>query len=364
MSEKSYYDVLGVSRSASADEIKKAYRKMAHLYHPDKKGGDEAKFKEVNEAYQTLSDPQKRTNYDRFGKGDFGSGFGGGQGQQQGGFEGFAQGFNFNQSAGGFEDIFSDIFSSAGFGGSGRQEVNRGRDISVDVELEFEEMARGVKKKIKLYKKKTCSVCGGSGGEGGKTKTCPDCGGTGQIRKTRRSFFGTFSQVAECDRCFGTGRIAEKKCHNCGGDGLVRDYEDLEVQFPPAVETGQTLQMSGHGEAGLRGGPAGNLYLNIRVKEHRDFQRKGFHILSKKELTFSQAALGDDIEVKTIDGEVTIKAPAGIKSGDFLKIRGRGINFPQSDRRGDHLVEVILKVPKSLTRKQKRLLEELQEEGL
>lgn len=364
MSKRDYYEILGVSRSASIDEIKKAYRKMAHLYHPDKKGGDEEKFKEINEAYQTLSDPQKRSAYDRFGKGDFGSGFSQRGSQFQGGFGGFSEGFNFHSSAGGFEDIFSDIFSSAGFGRSESEEVSRGADISVDVELTFEEMAKGVKKSIKLYKKKKCSVCGGSGAEGGKTKICSTCGGTGMIRKTRRSFFGNFFQTETCEKCFGSGRVPEKKCRNCGGDGTVRDYQEIEVQFPSAVETGQTLQMSGYGEAGERGARSGNLYLNIRVKEHPEFKRKGFHILSKREINFSQAVLGTELEVKTIDGQVTIKVPAGIRSGDFLKIKNRGIYFPQSERRGDHLVEIILRVPQSLTRKQRRLLEELEKEGL
>lgn len=364
MSERDYYEILGVSRSASTDEIKKAYRKMAHLYHPDKKGGDEAKFKEINEAYQTLSDPQKRSNYDRFGKGDFGSGFNQKGSQSQGGFGGFSEEFNFYSSSRGFEDIFSDIFSSTGFGRSDSEETSRGADISVDVELTFEEMAKGAKKSIKLYKKKKCSSCEGTGAERGQTKTCSVCGGAGIVRKTRRSFFGNFVQTEVCGKCFGSGRVPEKKCRNCGGDGTVRDYQEIEVQFPSAVETGQTLQMSGYGEAGERGTRSGDLYLNIRIKEHPELKRKGFHILSKKEINFSQAVLGTEIEVKTIDGSVTIKVPPGIRSGDFLKIRGRGIYFPQSERRGDHLVEIILKVPQSLTRKQRRLLEELKEEGL
>lgn len=364
MSERDYYDILGVSKGSSSDEIKKAYRRLAHLHHPDKKGGDEAKFKEINEAYQTLSDPQKKANYDRFGKGDFANGFGQNSGQYQSGFSGFSQGFNFNQSSGGFEDIFSDIFSSTGFGGGDAAQASRGADISVDIELSFEEMAKGTKKKIKLYKKKACSECGGSGAEKGKTKTCSVCGGTGKVRKTRRSFFGSFSQIAECENCFGRGQVPEKKCRNCGGDGVTRDYQEIEVQFPPAVETGQTLQMSGFGEAGERGSVAGDLYLNIRVKEQREFSRKGFHILSKKEISFSQAALGDTEEINTIDGKVIIKIPAGIKSGDFLKIKERGIHFPQSERRGDHLVEVILKVPQNLTREQRNLLENLKEAGL
>jgi len=366
MSNKDYYEILGVSKSASNDEIKKAYRRLAHQCHPDKKGGSEEKFKEINEAYQTLSDPQKRANYDRFGKDNpFGSGgFGSNQGQYQGGFGGFSENFNFGRSSGGFEDIFSDIFSSAGFGGGETGRSMRGSDISVDIELTFEEMAKGTRKKIKLYKKKICSECSGSGGEGGKTKTCPDCGGAGQIRKTRRSFLGAFTQVAECERCSGSGKIPEKKCRKCGGDGTVRDYQEIEVDFPSALQTGETLRMSGYGEAGPRGAAAGDLYLNIRVAESRKFQRKGFHILSKKEIKLTQALLGGETEVETIDGEVTIKIPAGIRSGDFLKINQRGIYVPQSQRRGDHLVEIILDIPKNLTRKQKRLLEELKEEGI
>lgn len=360
---KDYYEVLGVDKKANQDEIKKAYRKMAHKYHPDKKGGDEAKFKEINEAYQTLSDERKRQQYDQFGSSyqqAGGQGFGGFQG-----FSGFGgqgsngfQGFDFQGS--GFEDIFSDFFG--GSQTSSRQKS--GADIAMDLEIDFEEMAKGASKKIKVYKKVQCPECEGTGAKNKNTKECSQCGGSGQVKKTRQTFFGTFAQVEVCDKCRGKGRIPEQNCSNCGGDGIVRDYEEVEINIPAGMEDGQALRVSGGGEASLEGGPAGDLYLKIRVKPHQNFKRKGNDIVSKMRVTFSQAVLGDKVKVDTVYGPVNLKIPAGIQSGDFLRIRGKGIKTFGGFGQGSHLVEIKINTPQSLSRDQKRLVKEMQEAGM
>jgi molecular chaperone DnaJ len=354
---KNYYEVLGVDKKASQDEIKKAYRKMAHKHHPDKKGGDEAKFKEINEAYQTLSDESKRQQYDQFGSSyqqAGGQGFSGFGGQGSNGF----QGFDFQGS--GFEDIFSDFFGRSQ--ASSRQKS--GSDIAMDLEIDFEEMAKGVSKKIKVYKKVQCSKCEGTGAKNKNTKECAQCGGSGQVKKTRQTFFGSFSQVEVCDKCRGKGRIPEQNCSNCGGDGIVRDYEEIEINIPAGMEDGQALRVSGGGEASLEGGSAGDLYLKIRVKPHESFKRKGNDIVSKLRITFSQAVLGDKVKVNTVYGSVNLKIPAGIQSGDFLRIRGKGIKTFGGFGQGSHLVEIKIATPQNLSRDQKRLIKEMQEVGM
>jgi len=263
--KKDYYDILGVSKSASDDDIKKAYRRLAHQYHPDKSGGDEKKFKEVNEAYQVLSDKAKRQQYDQFGQtfeqaGAGGQGFGG---FDFSGFQGFGgQGFNFDFGEGGFEDIFSDIF-----GGSTRtRRKARGRDIQVDVEISFSEMVSGATRTMNLYKNSVCERCGGEGGEPGTSlKTCSTCHGSGQVRKTSRSFFGSFSQVTTCSECQGSGSIFEKKCSQCGGDGKYKKEEQIEIKIPAGIADGQTISMEGQGEAGQRGARPGNLYVIVHI---------------------------------------------------------------------------------------------------
>lgn len=361
---KDYYKVLGVDKKASQDEIKKAYRKLAHQHHPDKKTGNEAKFKEINEAYQTLSDDKKRSQYDQFGSGyerAGASGFGGG------GFSGFGgssqgaggfQGFDFQSS--GFEDIFSDFFG----GGQTARRQTTGSDIMVDVEISFEEMAKGARKNIKIYKKVSCKACGGTGAKNQKTEQCPKCKGTGQIKKARQTFFGTFAQVEVCDRCNGSGRIAQEKCRECGGDGVVKDYQEMEISIPAGIEDGQVLKMSEGGEASIYGGSAGDLYIKIHVKNHPEFTRKGFDVVSKVAVTFSQAVLGDKVEVETVEGPVRLKIPAGIEAGDFLRIKGKGIKNSGGFGQGNHLVEIKIKTPKKLSWSQKSLIQKLQEEGI
>jgi len=353
---KDYYKTLDVDKGASQDEIKKAYRKMAHKHHPDKKGGDEAKFKEVNEAYQTLSDEQKRSQYDQFGSG-FNQAGGG-----AGGFGGGAQGFqDFNFQGGGFEDIFSDIF---GGGGQSARAKTAGSDIVVDVNIDFEGMAKGTVEKVRVYKKTVCPTCDGTGAKNKKTKQCATCQGTGQIKKTRQTFLGNIAQVEVCGECNGKGQIPEEKCSKCGGDGVVKDYEEIEIGIPAGIDDGQTLKVAGGGEASTQGGSAGDLYARVHVKPHSDFKRKGSDVVSRVYVAFSQAVLGDKIEVNTVEGKVKLKIPAGIEAGDFLRIKGKGIKNLGGFGQGSHLVEIKIKTPQKLSRSQKKLFKELKKEGL
>jgi len=368
---KDYYNILGVSRDASDEEIKKAYRRLAHKYHPDKAGGDEAKFKEVNEAYQVLSDKEKRAQYDQYGQ-TFE------QAQAQGGFSGFegfrdfssfAEGFDFNFDFGagqGFSDIFGDIFEQAGFGRGARSSQSRrryrGEDIQVDVEITFQEMAKGVDKEIELYKKVKCPRCQGEGVEpGSKKMKCLKCQGEGRIRTSRRTFFGTFQQTTLCPECQGEGEVPERKCKNCGGDGRVREYEKIKVKIPAGIRDGQTIRLEGLGEAGERGGEAGDLYVNVHVLPDRRFARKGDDVYSEAKISFSQAALGDKISVETLDGEVKLKIPPGTQSGEVFRLKGRGIKHLSRFGYGDHYVRIQVVTPKNLTKEQKELFEKLKE---
>jgi molecular chaperone DnaJ len=365
---KDYYNILGVSRDASDDEIKKAYRKLAHQHHPDKSGGDEARFKEVNEAYQVLSDREKRSQYDQYGQ-TFE------QAQQQGGFGGFegfrdfssfADGFEFNfggggRGQGGFSDIFGDIFEQAGFAsGRGRRRKQRGEDIQVDVEITFAEMAEGTEKEVELYKRVKCPVCeGGGAAPGSKKVKCPACEGEGRVHTARRTILGTFQQVSVCPECRGEGKVPEKKCEKCGGDGRVREYEKITIKIPAGIKDGQTIRLENSGEAGERGGEAGDLYVNIHVLPDERFERDGDDIRSVVEVSFSQAALGDKISVETIAGEVNLKIPAGTQSGEVFRLKGRGVKHLSRFGRGDQYVRIQVATPRNLTREQRELLEKL-----
>lgn len=353
-----YYEILGVPKGASDDEIKKAYRKLAHKYHPDKQGGDEKKFKEINEAYQVLSDKTKRSQYDQFGRT-----FDGAQGGPGGGFGfgGFDFG-NFDFSGGGsfggadFEDIFSSIFG----GGRRTQRRKRGQDIQVDVEIDFYEMVRGAERQIRLRKSVVCDRCSGSGGEpGASRKTCPVCKGTGQVKKTTKSFFGTFSQVGVCPECQGERQIYEKKCSKCGGDGRVKEEREIKINIPAGISDGQTISIEQQGEAGEKGAPAGNLYVNVHVRPHSKFIRRGQDIFSTEYAPFSILALGGEIAVETIDGKLILKIPSGTPSGETFRIKNKGVPELGRKERGHHLVKVIVRVPKKLSREQKKLIEEL-----
>lgn len=359
-----YYDILGVKKDASADEIKKAFRKQAHKYHPDKGGGDEKKFKEANEAYQVLSDAEKRRNYDQYGQGfhDNGAQSQGSGGAGFSGFQGFdfsnfsSGGFNFSGGSGGFDDIFSDIFS----GGGSRQGERSGSDIQTDIEISFEEMVRGGDKTVNLRKRVPCTDCSGTGGKKGtQESTCPDCHGAGRVSRAMRTIFGTINQAVPCDRCHGTGRFYATLCPRCGGEGRSLETEALTLSIPAGIEDGQTVSVEGHGEAGLRGSRSGNLFVTVHVHPHAEFRRSGRNILSKKTISYPVAALGGKIPVATIDGEVTIKVPAGTQPGEVFRIRGNGIRLGHFDA-GDHLVELSVRVPKSISSEERKLLEQLE----
>ncbi len=372
---ENYYDLLGVSKGASDDEIKKAYRRAAHQHHPDKSGGDEAKFKKINEAYQVLSDKSKRAQYDQFGQtfnggqGSFGGGSTGGQGF--GGFD--FSGFDFGQAGGSgnfdgvdFEDIFSNIFGGGGGGSSrtrGRQS-GRGQDIQVDIEITFAEMVNGARKKVRLYKNAKCDHCQGSGGEPGSSiKTCPTCKGSGQVHKITRSFLGSFSQVSVCPECEGQGQMYEKKCSVCRGDGRVKKEEEIEINVPAGIESGQTISLRGAGEAGKNGAAAGDLYILVRVATHRKFTRSGLDILSQEEISFSMAALGGEIGIETIEGNLILKIPTGTQSGETFRIKNQGVPDLHGRGRGHHLVKIVVRIPKHISREQKRLIDELKNLG-
>jgi len=375
---RDYYETLGVGKGASDEEIKRAYRRLAQKHHPDKPGGDEKKFKEINEAYQVLSDKQKRSQYDQFGQT-----FEQAQAQGQGGFGGFegfrdfsgfadafrganGEGVNFEFGGEGFGDIFSDIFGGGrGRGARGGRRARKGEDIAVDMELMLEEAYSGAEKEINIYKRTVCSACKGTGAEpGSKIISCAACGGKGEIRQSRRTILGSFTQVSACPDCGGEGKKAEKKCRTCGGDGRVRESAKIKINIPAGVEDGMTLTMEGAGEAGPKGGNPGDLYINIHLRPHKNFVRQNSDLVYELEITFSQAAMGAKVEVPTISGKANLTIPAGIESGKVIRMRGEGMPRVNSYGKGDQYVKIKIKTPKSLTRKQKDLLEKLGKEGL
>jgi molecular chaperone DnaJ len=359
---RDYYDILGVPKTASQDEVKKAFRKQAHKLHPDKSGGDEAKFKELNEAYQILSDPEKRKRYDQFGHAGAQNGFGGGQG-----FGGFSSqgGFNPNdfQFNGDFGDIFSDIFGG-GFGGRASTQAAAGMDIETDIEITFEEMVSGVKRTLGLRKPILCSACDGTGGErGSKEESCPECAGSGRVARTVRSVFGTFSQMQVCTGCHGKGKRYAKKCHACQGVGRTTGEDRIDVEIPAGIGDGQTISISGKGAAGEYGAPAGDLFVTVHVRPHPSFERRGEHVFSKIDITFPVAALGDSVMVDTVHGSVKMKIPAGTQSGEVFRIKGKGLKSVRGWGTGDHLVTVNVRIPRKLSRDEEALIRKLGEVG-
>ena len=356
--KRDYYEVLGLQKGASDNDIKKAFRKMAMKYHPDKNPGDkvaEEKFKEINEAYAVLSDPEKKEKYDRFGHAgvDPNSGFGGGAG----GFGGF----------GGFEDIF-DMFGGAfgGFGGGSRGRRNngprKGSDLQKAVTITFEEAAFGTKKEIRLNKYVKCKTCGGSGAAPGTSKkSCPKCGGTGEIRTAQRTPLGTFQSVSPCPDCNGTGEINETPLPDCGGSGKTRDNVTISVNIPAGVDNDSVIPIKGQGEPGVNGGPDGDLYIVINVEPHKIFERRGQDLWLEIPITFDQAALGDDIIVPTLEGKVSYKVPSGTQPDTIFRLKGKGIKSVRGNRKGDLYVKVNLEVPTKLNSKQKKAISAMAE---
>ena len=356
--KRDYYEVLGVQKGASDDEIKKAYRKLAKQYHPDlnKDNPDaEAKFKEAAEAYDVLSDSEKRSRYDQFGHAgvDPNQGFGGGGGF--GGFGGFDMG-----------DIFESFFGG-GFGGGGRSRRNgpvRGDDIQQAVELTFEEAAFGCKRKVNIIRAENCEECGGSGAKKGTSPvTCSKCGGTGQMRTVQNTPFGQFASTTTCNACGGRGSKITDPCPKCNGSGHIRKSRELEVNIPAGIDHGQTVSVRGQGEAGLRGGPAGDLLITVYVKKNNVFTRDGNNVHIEVPITFVQATLGCEIEIPTIDGKVTQKIPEGTQHGTKFRLKEKGIPSIRNGARGDQYVRIVVEVPKNLSSRQREILEEFAKES-
>lgn len=359
MTKRDYYEILGVSKGASDDEIKKAYRRLAVKHHPDKEGGDEAKFKEVSEAYEVLKDSQKRQRYDQFGHAGVGgaSGGGGASGNPFGGFGGFnGQDIHFDFGDGGLGDIFGQFF-----GGGGRQQgPRRGRDVEATLQLSFEEAVFGVEETIQIEMNDECSHCHGTTVEPGyEMKTCPTCKGAGQINRVMNTIFGPIQQSVTCDTCEGRGKVPEKVCTVCKGKGVERRNKKIKLKVPSGIDDGATIRLSGYGEA-IGNGVKGDLYVHIRVKAHKKFTREGDIILSEQHIDMVEAALGTEIDVETVDGEIRMKVPAGTQSGTDFKLSNHGVPHPNSDRRGPHIVSVIVDTPTKLSKKQKEILEQFQ----
>ena len=350
MAKKDYYDVLGVERGSDEKAIKRAYKKLAMQYHPDRTKGDKAKeekFKEIQEAYEILGDKEKRAAYDQYGHAAFEQGGMGG-----GGFGGGFSGTDFGDI---FGDMFGDIF---GGGGRGRQRVVRGEDLRYDIQITLEEAVKGTTKDIQINTLAHCDSCDGTGAEkGSKVETCPSCHGSGRIRRQQ----GFFVTEAVCPTCHGSGKKIEKPCKSCHGEGRVHKKKNLSVKIPAGVDTGNQLRLSGEGAAGENGAPAGDLYVVIHVKEHHIFERDGNNLYCEVPISFSMAALGGEIEVPTLDGKVKLKIPAETQTGKLFRMRGKGVNSTRSGYAGDLICRVVIETPVNLNKEQKELLEKLEE---
>lgn len=359
MSKRDYYEVLGISKGASSDEIKSAYRKLAMKYHPDRNPGDkeaEENFKEVNEAYEVLSDDSKRQQYDTFGHAGMGNGAGG-----------FGGGF----SGGGFEDIFSDIFDMFGGGGfsSGRRNtVQKGANLKVAINLSFEEAVFGISKEIKINRNETCHVCNGSGASGDdNVKTCNKCNGTGQVRVNQKTPFGVMQSIRTCDVCNGEGKVIEKPCENCGGKGVEKKTRKITVNIPAGVDNGSILPLRGEGEPGLNGGPRGDLLIYISVEEHPILKREENDVFSEIPITFVQAALGDEIYIPSLDEKsktikkVKFSIPEGTQANQTFRLKGKGVANPNGYGKGDQFIKVKVEVPTNLDNDQKDILRKFAE---
>lgn len=362
---KDYYDILGVSKSASQDDIKKAFRKLAHEHHPDKGNGNADKFKEINEAYQTLGNEGKRKQYDQFGQ-SFGHGGANGfnyqdfarqQGGNPFGQGGFSQG-GVNFDFGDLGDL-GDIFGSFFGGGGSRKQSTRGRDIEMEMTIDFEEAVFGTEKNIDLAKKIVCDRCGGNGAEpGSKVNTCKTCGGRGRVSKIQQTIFGNFQAESVCPDCHGEGQSYEKKCSQCHGSGTVSGSEKIKIKVPAGIVAGQSIKLTSKGEAGPQG-HNGDLYIRVKIHASREFKREGDEILTEEHISVKQAILGDKIEVETVDGPVRLKIPEGTQSHSKFRIREKGVPHLNRRGRGDHIVEIIVDIPRGLSRAKAKQLEDL-----
>lgn len=361
---KDYYNTLGVNKGASKDEIKKAFYKLAQKHHPDKKGGNEAKFKEANEAYQILSDDEKRARYDQFGTGYENINQGGGY--QQGGFggfdfSGFQNGENTDFDFGNLNDIFSDFF--AGGMGGGRTQARRGRDISTEIQISFKDAIFGISRKILITKTSNCSTCGGKGAKpGSKMEICKKCNGQGSIREAKRTILGTISSTKLCEVCIGSGEVPKELCEKCNGRGVLRQEEEISLEIPAGIRDGEMIRMSGMGEAISKGTP-GDLYIKINVASHPVFKREGHDLVMNLNIKLSDALLGTEYPIETLDGNINVKIPEGVTMNEILRVKGKGVPNPKT-KRGDLLIKLHIKLPNKLSRKERELVEQLKKEGI
>jgi len=361
---KDYYTILGVEKGASKEDVKKAFRKLAHQYHPDHPGGNEAKFKEINEAYQILSDDKKRAEYDTYGS-TFGS-QGGPQGFGGFDFSGF-QGFNGQQGNPFGEGVEFDLGEMFGdfFGGNGGQrgKVKRGRDISIDLDIPFSESVFGTDRKVLIAKTLVCDECRGNGGKyGTKMKKCEACNGQGKIHEAKRTIFGTFSSVRECNVCMSKGEVPVEKCPKCHGAGAIKGQEEIKIGIPAGINNGEVIRLTGKGEA-MPGGVHGDLYARIRVLPHAFLKREGANLVMTLDIKLSDALLGADYPIETLDGKITVHVPEGVTHDEILRVRSKGVPTEKT-KRGDLLIRLNIKMPKNLSRKAQKLLEELKGEGM
>jgi molecular chaperone DnaJ len=357
MAKQDYYEVLGIARGASQEEIKKAYRQLALKYHPDRNAGDkeaEEKFKEAAEAYEVLTDPQKRERYDRFGHEGLRSGFGG--------FSGFDFDLSdalrtFMEGFGGFGDFF-------GGGARSRSGPEKGRDLQIRLQLTLQEVAQGIEKKVKIKRMVKCDQCNGSGARSSTDiKTCPVCHGAGQVRQASQSFFGQFVNITTCRNCNGSGKIISQPCSRCSGTGRIKGEATLKIRIPPGVATGNYLTIKGEGDEGPRGGPQGDVYVLIEEEENKDFERHGDDILYTLPISVTQALLGDEVEIPTLNGKARLHIDPGVQSGKILRMRGKGIPHLNGYGKGDQLVRLIVWIPKKLSKKSKDLIQKLAEQN-
>jgi len=349
---KDYYDILGLQKGASKDEVKKAFRKKAAEHHPDKKTGNEEKYKEVTEAYAVLGDEKKKAEYDTYGQSFGGSGGGGGNPFGGGG----------NPFGGGVEFDMNDIFSQFGFGGGGGQQQQRGRDISIDINLKFEEAVFGVTRKVLLTKNNTCNTCSGNGAKPGTSlDTCSTCNGQGKVREQRQSIMGSFTTVRECNTCYGSGKVPKERCGTCAGAGVAKTEEEIGIKIPAGIQNGEVIRMTGRGEA-IPHGQAGDLYIKIHADAHKTIKREGTTLSTTLPIKLTDALLGATYSVETLDGSVDIKIPAGVTHGELIRIKAKGV--PSERGRGDFMVRVSVETPKKLSKKARKLVEELQSEGI